>query len=123
VRYATAGIYTIRLTASNAAGASAPVTKTIIVTLTAPPAGWPTASFIASGTTGVAPFTVGLTDTSMGNPTSWAWDFGNGATSASQYPFVTYTTAGTYAVSLTATNAFGSSTVTLSVTVSEANGS
>jgi PKD repeat protein len=117
VRYATAGTYTIRLTARNAAGASAPVSKTIIVTLTAPPAGWPTASFIASGTTGAAPFTVGLTDTSMGNPTSWAWDFGNGATSAFQYPFVTYTTAGTYTVTLTATNAFGSSTVTLSVTV------
>jgi len=61
--------------------------------------------------------TVGLTDTSMGNPTSWEWSFGNGATSAFQYPFVTYTTAGSYTVSLTATNAFGSSTVTETITV------
>lgn len=42
-----------------------------------------------------------FTDTSTGQPTSWAWDFGDGTTSTAQNPAKTYTTAGTYDVRLT----------------------
>lgn len=49
-----------------------------------------------------------FTDNSSNAPTSWLWDFGDGNTSTSQNPSHTYTTSGTYTVSLTATNAFGS---------------
>ena len=79
----------------------------------------PTASFSASPTSGSPPLTVQLTDSSSGAPTAWAWNFGNGETSAEQNPSVTYTTAGTYAVSLTASNSSGSSapaTATITVT-------
>jgi PGF-pre-PGF domain-containing protein len=55
---------------------------------------------------------VRFTDQSTGNPTSWSWSFGDGATSTAQNPIHTYTAPGTYTVSLTATTAGGSSTET-----------
>ncbi|MBL4735652.1 MAG: PKD domain-containing protein, partial [Flavobacteriales bacterium] len=39
-------------------------------------------------------------DMSIGNPTSWWWDFGDGTTSTMQNPSHTYTAAGTYNVTL-----------------------
>jgi PKD repeat protein len=57
--------------------------------------------------------TVHFTDTSSGQPTSWSWTFqsGNPATSTVQNPVVIYNTAGTYSVSLTATNSKGNNTL------------
>jgi PKD repeat protein len=78
----------------------------------------PTASFTASPTSGQAPLSVQFTDTSTGSPTTWAWDFGDGATSTAQNPQHTYAAAGTYTASLTASNAGGSSApATTSITV------
>ena len=56
-------------------------------------------------------------DISEGMPSSWLWNFGNGGTSTLQYPTYAYSTAGTYNVSLTATNAAGSNTKTKSITI------
>ena len=78
------------------------------VTTPAPP---PTASFTASATSGTAPLSVQLTDTSTGTPTSWLWRFGNGTTSTVQNPSVTYALAGNYTAALTASNASGASTL------------
>jgi PKD repeat protein len=83
----------------------------------------PTASFTASPTSGPTPLAVQFTDTSTGSPTSWAWDFGDGGTSTSQNPNHTYTVAGTYTVSLTATNAAGSSTATQTGLITASPGS
>ena len=63
----------------------------------------PTASFtvVCSG------FACNFTDTSTdadGTVTSWAWDFGDGATSTLQNPSRTYATAGTYTVTLIVTD-------------------
>lgn len=70
----------------------------------------PTASFTSTATSVCAGQTVTYTSTSTGSPTSYSWSFPGGtpssSTSASQA--VTYSTAGTYSVSLTATNAGGS---------------
>jgi subtilisin family serine protease len=80
----------------------------------------PVANFSASPTSGSAPLTVQFTDTSSGSPTSWSWNFGDGTTSTAQHPSKTYSSAGSYSVTLTATNATGSNTVTKSnfITVS-----
>ena len=53
-------------------------------------------------------------DQSTGNPTSWEWTFegGNPATSSEQHPTVIYPDAGTYSVTLKASNRSGSSTYT-----------
>ncbi|MEZ5358226.1 MAG: PKD domain-containing protein [Candidatus Zixiibacteriota bacterium] len=69
----------------------------------------PVADFVGSPTAGYAPLTVNFTDLSTGAPTSWSWDFGDGSgTSTAQNPSYTYTAPGTYTVSLTASNAYGS---------------
>ncbi len=72
----------------------------------------PVANFTANQTRiETAPAAVKFSDTSLNNPTSWSWDFGDGNTSALQNPVNTYRQ-GKYNVSLTATNAYGSSTKT-----------
>lgn len=70
----------------------------------------PVASFTKSVASGTAPLAVSFTDTSTGGPTSWAWDFGDGGTATTQNPSHTYTSAGTYSVTLAATNSQGSNT-------------
>ncbi len=80
----------------------------------------PTASFTASpSTSNCVGQSVQFTSTSTGNPTSYSWTFPSGspATSTSATPAVTWSTAGTYTVSLTATNANGSNTTTQSYVV------
>ncbi len=67
----------------------------------------PLADFTANITSGVAPLTVNFTDQSTNNPTSWQWDFGDGGTSTEQNPAHTYNE-GTYTVTLTVTNEYGS---------------
>ena len=71
----------------------------------------PMADFAANQVTVNAGQTVTFTDMSTNTPTSWAWTFEGGtpATSTEENPTVTYATAGTYNVSLTATNAIGAS--------------
>jgi PKD repeat protein len=75
----------------------------------------PTAQFTHTQTAGT--LSVAFTDTSTGSPTSWSWDFGDGATSTVRHPTHTYGAAGTYTVALTAANSFGSTTHTAAVTV------
>jgi PKD repeat protein len=81
---------------------------------TSPPAssGGPSASFTANPTSGGVPLNVNFTDTSSGSPTSWAWTFGDSGTSTAQNPSYSYAVAGTYTVTLIASNGGGSSTNT-----------
>ncbi|MGN6743163.1 MAG: PKD domain-containing protein [Amnibacterium sp.] len=76
----------------------------------------PTASFTEDRTSGTAPLTVQFTDTSTGSPTSWAWDFGDGTTSTAQSPQHVFA-AGTYTVTLVASNGTGASTNTASASI------
>jgi PKD repeat protein len=72
----------------------------------------PVAAFTVNVTSGYAPLSVRFTDASTG-ATSWAWDVQNDGTTdtTAQNPMVTYPTAGTYSVRLTASNSVGSNTV------------
>jgi len=101
--YFTPGTYTVRLTATNARGSNT-LTRTQYITVYESP----TVSFSANNTNGCFPLRVQFTDASTpgsGNTnTSWQWDFGNGTTSTQQNPLVSYTTAGTYTVTLRVTN-------------------
>ncbi len=84
----------------------------------------PVADFSGSPVSLVIGGSVQFTDLSTNDPTSWSWTFEGGtpATSTSQNPSVTYNTAGTYAVTLIATNNVGSDTkfVDNYITVTEA---
>jgi len=118
--YDEPGTYTVTLTATNAGGSDAE-TKAGHITVTAPVLP-PVAAFSAAPTSGTAPLTVQFTDASTNAPTARSWSFGDGRTSTAQSPSHTYSTAGTYTVSLTATNAGGSDTETKAgyITVSAA---
>lgn len=61
---------------------------------------------------------VQFTDESTLIPQTWDWDFGDGNGSTLQYPTHTYTSSGTYTVTLIAANTFGSDTSVYNVTVS-----
>jgi len=106
-QYTTAGTYTVSLTVGNDGGSDA-VTKADYVTVAM------VAGFTAAPPTGMAPLTVSFADTSAGNPTSWSWAFGDGASASAQNPSHQYAHGGQYTVSLTATNLGGSDTMTKS---------
>ncbi|MCB9434706.1 MAG: PKD domain-containing protein [Ardenticatenaceae bacterium] len=107
------GSYTVTLTVNSDGGTmSKTVVDYITVTL-----GAPVANFSTTPISGTVPLTVTLTDLSTGQPTSWGWDFGDGATATAQHPNHTYSAAGTYTVTLTVSNTVGSDTATGTVTV------
>lgn len=62
-----------------------------------------TTAFIGSPLTGTNPLAVAFTDQSSPLPAVWAWDFGDGNTSAFRNPNHTYAAAGTYTVTLQVT--------------------
>ncbi|HNQ28784.1 MAG TPA: PKD domain-containing protein [Methanolinea sp.] len=105
--YAFPGTYTVSLMAGNAAGQET-LTKTgyIHVLASGLP---PNAFFTMRPMSGVAPLTVSFTDRSMGAPLAWEWDFGDGTTSTEQNPVHTFTTTGTFSVTLKVLNYGGSS--------------
>ncbi len=116
-KYTAVGPHTVTLVAHNA---NAPFDSAItaVITVNAGPA----ADFTMTPSTGPAPLTVNFADNSTQGtaPTSWAWDFGDGATgstSTAQNPTYVYQKSGVYTVTFTASNAQGSSTITKQVTV------
>jgi subtilisin family serine protease len=56
-------------------------------------------------------------DLSQNVPTTWSWNFGNGQTSSSYHPIITFSQSGTYSISLTVTNPFGTNTYTQNVQI------
>jgi flagellin-like protein len=100
-----------RLMYSSPTMPSQQVTSLWHVTQILPP---PVAGFSGSPLSGTVPLTVVFKDLSSYSPASWSWSFGDGdnTNATVQNPVHTYTTAGTYTVSLTTTNAAGSNTMT-----------
>ncbi|MBP7797386.1 MAG: PKD domain-containing protein [Thermoanaerobaculaceae bacterium] len=111
--FAAQGAYTVTLQVGNAHGTSS-VSKNITV---APSGSAPVASFTWSPASPSTGQPVQFTDTSTGSPTAWEWHFGSTGMDYSQNPSFTFTAGGQYTVTLTASNAQGSSTATNTVTV------
>ncbi|RMG54993.1 MAG: PKD domain-containing protein, partial [Bacteroidetes bacterium] len=90
------GTYTVTLTVTDARGCQ----DTVYTTVDALPG--PSTNFIANQTTGCAPQTIHFTDQSSGPYASaaWLWNFGDGSTSTLANPSHTYSSNGTYTVSL-----------------------
>lgn len=93
--YWTAGVFNVILTVSNEYGSS-DATKNSYITVVGPL----TSKFSADPGTGKAPLLVKFTDRSIGTPTLWKWDFGDGTTSTEQNPVHTFTNGGAYDVVL-----------------------
>ena len=100
---------TYKVVVSNDAGSATSADAILVVTGTAP-----TANFTDNPSTGSEPLAVTFTDTSTGSlPISLAWDFDDGhtATSAGGSSVMHAYAAGTYTVTLIASNYFGTSTL------------
>ena len=86
----------------------------------------PEADFSASSTTITVGQSITFTDNSSNTPTSWSWTFEGGtpASSNEQNPVIIYNTAGTYAVTLTASNNSGDDTESKTnyITVNDGSG-
>jgi PKD repeat protein len=67
----------------------------------------PVADFNSNVTSGNAPLAVQFNDLSK-NATQWDWNFGDGNISSARNPVNVYSVAGSYTVSLNASNANGS---------------
>ncbi len=79
----------------------------------------PVANFTCNVINGTAPLSVQFNDTSTGSPTSWSWEFGDGNTSSEQNPLPhTYYNNGTYTVTLTVSNVYGSNSTTGTINIS-----
>jgi PKD repeat protein len=74
-----------------------------------------------SSLSGPAPFTVVFRDTSGGYPTNWLWDFNDGTPNSTLRDPLdhVFTAPGTYIVTMTASNSWGSSTATMGITVTD----
>ncbi len=103
--YANPGIYTVTLTVSNPAGLDTESKTDYIRVYQSPQA-----DFTADKTEVAVGEAIQFTDTSSGGPTSWQWDFGDGATSMEQNPSHAYANPGVYTVTLAVSNPAGSDT-------------
>ncbi len=112
--YATAGVFTVTLTAENEAGVDVSA-KTIEVLASGIA---PTAAFTHSASAMVNQ-PVNFTNLTTGtSPMTYTWDFGDGAPIViTKDPTHTYTMTGTFTITLTATNEFGSSTAVSTIDI------
>jgi PKD repeat protein len=88
----------------------------ILYNLNGPPVA-PVASFNTSANSTCTGATVVFSDASSNNPSAWAWDFGDGSSALVENPTHAYANAGTYIISLTASNSAGSASFTDTIVV------
>lgn len=104
---ANSGAITVKLVSDpyvNGAGFKATWSCTPITTA-------PVTDFVANVQT-TCSGNIQFSDRSTNAPQSWNWNFGDGNTSTQQHPAHQYATNGTFNVSLTTTNSFGTTTTT-----------
>ena len=89
--------FIVTLTVSNSAGSSS--TSSPITVNIPPPKPTFLADFRVSPVTGMAPLAVRCTDNSIGNPTRYFYDFGDGPNMTGSTPVHTYQFPGTYNIS------------------------
>ncbi|MFI5167239.1 MAG: PKD domain-containing protein [Thermoanaerobaculales bacterium] len=116
-----AGLHTLSFQATNCFG-SASTQVSINVTSSCGATSAPTAGFTYTPANPKIGDVIQFTDASSGSPTSWAWNFGDGApplvpsrTSTAKNPTLSYSKAAAYTVTLTATNCKGTSALVSAV--------
>jgi gliding motility-associated-like protein len=117
--YGTPGVYGVTMRNIDSRGCADTLTKPNLITIHGVIPG-----FNQDVSNGCAPLTVNFTDTSQAPLTyiaSWQWDFGDLTTTADtsnlQNPTFTYVNAGSYNVTLTATDSFGCTEIATKIIV------
>ncbi|WNY23344.1 hypothetical protein MmiHf6_06510 [Methanimicrococcus hongohii] len=105
--YNSTGTYTVSLTVSNEFSNDTKTSKSLINVGTAP-----YVFFTANGTIN-SKQVVFTSHGSVSDSTAFKWDFGDGKTSSEKNPTHTYSSTGTYNVTLTASNSYGTFNYTL----------
>ncbi len=93
------------------------ITNVNLATACNPIAVKPEASFALSPAIPQVGKAARFVDDSSNEPTSWQWSFGDGGTSTERHPLHMFAAAGNFSVSLTVTNAAGSSMASRNVSV------
>ena len=106
------GTYTVALTVDGPGGVSSAID---VVTALSDEV---FAGFVADLESGIAPLSVAFTDQSIGNVTSWFWDFGDGNTSTRQSPSHVYAAYGVYTVTQTVSGPSSTDTLVRSEMIS-----
>jgi PKD repeat protein len=112
-QYTTSGLYSVILTISNTSfSLSNSTIKTNYINVTSNP-NLPVADFAATDICGDNPFTTYFVDFSSGSGLyDWQWSFGDGSANSTQRnPSHTYSSDGSFDVTLTVTGAYGTSTL------------
>jgi len=116
ILYQNAGVYDVTLTATNQYGSNTKVFENMITVSTS---ALPEVHFMAADTMVCTGGIVNLLDQSEVCPTGWLWEispggfeFVNGTLATSQNPEVVFNGSGLFSVTLTTTNANGSSSLT-----------
>lgn len=102
--YTANGVYTVRLIVTDANGCKDTLVRVNYIRLREP-----VTNFTQNLTQGCSGLTVNFSDLSTSDTTlvGWVWDFGDGTTSASRNPVKTYSTPGSYTVTLTVRDILG----------------
>ncbi|MEZ5082254.1 MAG: PKD domain-containing protein [Bacteroidales bacterium] len=113
--YLSQGTFDVTLTVSNDEGTN---TKTLSGYMTVSETAVPAVYFVASDSITCSGTEIYFTDMSSNCPTGWSWEFDpsdvtfiNGTNAASQNPVVEFTGTGSFTVTLTVTNAAGTSSL------------
>jgi PKD repeat protein len=115
--YLAGGTYTVVLTATSAHGTSTKTEQVLIQSNTQQQL--PTASFTIGNNGCTASCNVQFTNTST-DASSYSWNFGDGGSSSGTNVSHTYSQGGSYTVTLTATNQYGSDDYQQTVTIDNA---
>ncbi|MDB9721195.1 PKD domain-containing protein [Winogradskyella sp.] len=110
--FSAAGTYTVEATRTNG-GCTETMNSDVVITVNEVP----TANFTLSTSDVSTDEDVVFANASTGSNNTYAWNFGDGSTSSDANPTHTFTTAGTYTVTLTATNNCGDATAAQTITV------
>jgi PKD repeat protein len=107
VTYTTPGVYPVTLQATNIYGSSTSTQPGYVTIIGAPVAGFDYSAVLG---------TISFTSTSQGAD-AYSWNFGDGTTSNEASPVHTYSTSGSYTVTLTVTNDCGAATLEQTINV------
>ncbi|MDP9190341.1 MAG: PKD domain-containing protein [Acidobacteriota bacterium] len=108
------GTFLVRLTVSNSAGTSTPITLPVVVKNQLLK---PEPDFTWTPDPALAAVPVTFTDKSTNSPKGWSWTFGDGGTDSGSSAQHTYATPGNYPVTLRVSNEAGQSELTRTIIV------